>query len=438
MTYSHWYALTCIVTVLLLAAACTASKKGLFAKKTAHEAYAARITDAGLQQTALGSAWFTAAQKALSRPLTISLPYKETGYFAAEKPDAAGYIFSARRGERIDIAVSAQPGGRFLLFTELWQTSQDNRAPTLLAAADTTTWQLRHEVEKDGGFVLRLQPELLRGGGYTVTITTAPTLAFPVPSKARSRIGSFWGDARDRGGRKHEGIDIFGQLRTPVVAAANGYINRVGVNNLGGKVIFMQPEDKDYTLYYAHLDSQLVRTGQQVMAGDTLGLMGNTGNARNTPTHLHFGIYTVGGAIDPMPFVNVDRPAPAVITAATTLLNNNVRNKTAVSLRSSPASNGTVITKLPANQVMQVLAATDKWYKVVLPDNREGFVESATLSTEPYRTTIMKQAGDLLAIPDSITAVKTSIPAGASIQILGAYNDFDFVSYEAVTGWIKH
>ncbi|KAA2243574.1 M23 family metallopeptidase [Chitinophaga agrisoli] len=436
MTDTRWYAFSCIITVLLLAA-CTASKKGLFTKKTAHEAYAARITDAGLQQTALGNAWFTAAQKALARPLTVTLPYKETGYFAAEKPDAAGFMFSARRGERIDIAVSAQPGGRFLLFADLWQLNTGTGDPTLLGAADTTTWQLRHEVEKDGRFVLRLQPELLRGGNYTVTITTAPTLAFPVPSKTRSRIGSFWGDARDQGGRKHEGIDIFGTFRTPVVAAANGYISRVGLNNLGGKVIFMQPEGKDYTLYYAHLDSQLVRSGQQVMTGDTLGLMGNTGNAKNTPTHLHFGIYTTGGAMDPMPFVNVNRTAPAVISADTALLHNNVRNKMAVSLRSSPAANGTLITKLPANQVMQVLAATDKWYKVLLPDNREGFVESVTLSAEPYRSITIKNASALLAIPDSITAVQTTIPAGASIRILGAYNDYDFVRFEAFNGWIK-
>ena len=49
------------------------------------------------------------------------------------------------------------------------------------------------------------------------------------------------------------------------------------------------------------------------MKGDTLGLIGNTGNAKYTPSHLHFGIYTFGGAIDPWPFINNNiKAAPAV------------------------------------------------------------------------------------------------------------------------------
>jgi murein DD-endopeptidase MepM/ murein hydrolase activator NlpD len=67
------------------------------------------------------------------------------------------------------------------------------------------------------------------------------------------------------------------------IAAANGRISSVTENNLGGKVMFMRPAGKDFTLYYAHLDEQLVSEGQDVRTGDTIGLVGNTGNARTTP-----------------------------------------------------------------------------------------------------------------------------------------------------------
>lgn len=54
----------------------------------------------------------------------------------------------------------------------------------------------------------------------------------------------------------------------------------------------------------------MVHEGQQVKAGDVIGTVGNTGNAQYTPAHLHFGIYTFGGAIDPLPFVKREQPTP--------------------------------------------------------------------------------------------------------------------------------
>lgn len=425
---------TCFV---LFFAACSTSKRGLFTKQTAHEQYASRLTDAGLAGSALGSLWFAAAEKALARPLSITLPYKETGYFAAEKPDAAGYLFPARRGDVLKIVINGKATGSFKIFADLWQPAAANEKTVLLAAADTTSWTLLHEVKSDGRFLLRLQPELLRSGEYTVTITTAPSLAFPVPGSTQPRIGSFWGANRDGGSRSHEGIDIFGKFRTPVISAANGFISSTRENKLGGRVIFLNPDGKPYSLYYAHLDSVLVREGQKVKLGDTIGLMGNTGNARNTATHLHFGIYTNGGAIDPLPFVNRDRPAPAEVTAATALLQHIIRNTSATSLLASPVKNSTLIEKLPANRVMQVMAATGSWYKVTLPDSREGFVESKTVSAQPYKKQLAKNATPLLDAPDTTAAVKITIPAGADMDILGEQGTYRFITYGEQKGWVQ-
>jgi len=70
----------------------------------------------------------------------------------------------------------------------------------------------------------------------------------------------------------------------------------------------MQPLFGNMRVYYAHLDEQWVEPGEFVRAGQALGAVGNTGNARTTPPHLHFGVYVRqpgvrGGARDPAEFL---------------------------------------------------------------------------------------------------------------------------------------
>src|SRR5215217_2252564 len=97
-------------------------------------------------------------------------------------------------------------------------------------------------------------------------------LVFPVSGK-RSNVGGLWGEYRE-GNRKHKGIDIFARKGTPVVAVSDGIVTSV---------------DHPWTAYYAHLDKQKVYAGQTVKKGQVIGTVGNTGNARYTPSHLHFG-----------------------------------------------------------------------------------------------------------------------------------------------------
>ena len=81
-----------------------------------------------------------------------------------------------------------------------------------------------------------------------------------------------------------------------------GFARKVD-NALGGKTVFISNPKRQFSLYYAHLDSQTVTNGQYVHQGDTVGFIGNTGNARGTVPHLHFGIYTQYGAINPLAFI---------------------------------------------------------------------------------------------------------------------------------------
>ena len=420
---------------LFVIQACSSSRSGLFASKTPHEKYTDQITGAGLGTTALGQAWLQAANKSLLKPLTVTVPYRETGYFNGAKPSGAGYRFQARKGEQLIIELDKKPLAGFTIFMELWRMPE-NEQSSLVQSVDTSI--IQEEIKDDGFYHVRLQPELLAGGEYTLTIRSAPSLAFPVPSQSNPRIGSFWGDARDAGSRNHEGIDIFGSLRTPVVAAADGHINTVGTNNLGGKIIFLRPSDKKYSLYYAHLDSQLVREGQRVSKGEIIGLMGKTGNARNTPVHLHFGIYTNQGAVDPFPFVNPDQKDPAAITVSQKVLNKLARSKKNATIYIAPQKNAVALSSPAANTLLEVIAAAASWYKVRMPDSSEGFIAGTGITElSKIQTLTIAASKPLLDRPDSTAAAKTIIQNGKQVDVLAFYNDFYYIETGDGNGWIK-
>ena len=106
----------------------------------------------------------------------------------------------------------------------------------------------------------------------------------------------------------HEGQDIFAKRGTPVLSATDGYVFRIGENSLGGHTVsVIGAGGRIY--YYAHLDSYAanIAIGDRVTTQTVLGYVGNTGNATGGPTHLHFGVYTREGALNPLPLLS-DRP----------------------------------------------------------------------------------------------------------------------------------
>jgi SH3-like domain-containing protein len=282
---------------------------------------------------------------------------------------------------------------------------------------------------------------LLRSGEYTLSITTGPSLSFPVSATGKPSIGSFWGDGRDNGGRKHEGIDIFAPKLTPAIAAAEGIVSNVTENRLGGLVVFMHPNNRDYTLYYAHLDKQLVQNGQNVRIGDTIGLVGNTGNARTTPAHLHFGIYTNGGAVNPLPFVDRVVKEPKPISAKLDLLNATARTTNAnTRLYLQPDDKALIRTTLPISTIIQIEAATDGWYKATLPDGMQGYVYSRNVtSANTLRKTNIKATQPLLDLPDTLNgARKTTLASGQQVNIKGSFRNYFLVTDKNDnTGWIE-
>lgn len=420
--------LLCWVVILFFFVSCTTtSGPGLFTEKTPHQKYGRKLTDAGLDKTALGARWFEAAQTALTATQTISLPYKELGYFAADKPRAVGFRFAAKRGQRLNFNLTKNPATGFTIYADLWQLKEDSQ-PAWIQSMDTAVTTFVYEADKDVTLLLRLQPELLISGDYTLSVWTGPSLHFPVAGGS-AKIGSFWGADRDGGSRSHEGIDVFANKGTPAVAAAAGRVTSVSVNSLGGNVVFMRPEGKDYSLYYAHLDKQLVATGQQVSIGDTLGLVGNTGNARYTASHLHFGIYTGGGAIDPFPFVNPAVQKPVAINTAVERLKTPVR--LAVALRSSGNNYKAATVAVP-------VSVTSFQFNAMLPDGTAiqipvGVVQSMA---KALKTSRLKQDAYLLSEPSGMAPKKKTIGNKVSLAVYGYFNDFSFVKQGNEEGWV--
>lgn len=136
-------------------------------------------------------------------------------------------------------------------------------------------------------------------------------LAMPLEDVKKKEIADTWQAPRGVG-RKHEGQDIFARRGTPVLSATSGYIFNIGENNLGGQTVSVISKG-GRIYYYAHLDSHAsgIEIGDRVTTRTVLGYVGTTGNAQGTPPHLHFGVYTPSGAINPLPMLT-DRVSPNV------------------------------------------------------------------------------------------------------------------------------
>ena len=134
------------------------------------------------------------------------------------------------------------------------------------------------------------------------SLPTPQTLAMPVDGVSPQALRDTWHAPRS-GRRRHEGIDIFAPRGTPVRSTTEGVILRVGTNRLGGRVVWvLGPGGQRH--YYAHLARFAdVFPGQRIAAAALLGYVGDTGNARGTPPHLHYGVYAVGRAVNPFPLL---------------------------------------------------------------------------------------------------------------------------------------
>lgn len=350
----------------------------LASKKTERQKYGELIKATGGADNALLQAWAYAGAYALDYPLAVSNNYAEAGNFAPSAGGAAAFITEVNRGMRLSVSLRKKEPGNLKMYIDLWRAGDTltGRPRSFLIEADTASGIIYFTADRDEKLIIRFQKEIGKSGGYNFTMETGPSLLFPVRGDVKSNIGSLWGDPRDGGARRHEGVDIMAAKGSPLVAVADGVISEVSEDSVGGKIIYLRPKGAAYRVYYAHLDTQLVPEDKEVRAGEIIGTVGNTGNARTTVPHLHFGIYTSAGPIDPLLFIKPVKASarkqlvfPAK-TAMTVIKNAAVFNDI---LRNS------YYTILEKNSVVTAEAVNDNYYKVILADGRKGFIAKGDL-----------------------------------------------------------
>jgi peptidoglycan LD-endopeptidase LytH len=392
--------------------------------QTPHEDYADRLRAAGLDSSPLGRRWLDAANDALNSATPVATPYVEARWFPASVPAAMAFRATARRGQRLVADAALESETPIQLFIDLFEVTDDGVEHAATAHAGES--RLTLDVRRDATYLIRIQPELLEDTRITLTWRMEPTLAVPVAGATRGSIQSYFLAPRDGGRREHHGVDIFAPRGTPVVAAASGLVTSVGTNALGGNVVWVARPLTGESHYYAHLDTQTVTAGTHVDAGEELGTVGTTGNARGGPPHLHFGIYA-REPIDPLPYL-----APAPVIAP-------IRPDDRLGARARLARTSVLdgATYRPGT-IVDVVGVSPGRLRVRLPDGTEGYLSAASVvdATE-MRTLRLAQATPLASKPSGGLTVDT-VGAPASVAVLGTFEGATLVrAPNGNHGWVQ-
>jgi murein DD-endopeptidase MepM/ murein hydrolase activator NlpD len=110
------------------------------------------------------------------------------------------------------------------------------------------------------------------------------------------------------GSEFHPGLDFKGNIGEPAHVTAQGRVIFAGWRGGYGQVVEVGHAN-GYATLYGHLSRINVVVGQQVAAGDTVGLIGSTG--RSTGPHLHYEVQLQGARINPIQFLALNTPLAA-------------------------------------------------------------------------------------------------------------------------------
>ncbi|WP_164137691.1 M23 family metallopeptidase [Stenotrophomonas maltophilia] len=151
-------------------------------------------------------------------------------------------------------------------------------------------------------------------------------LLLPVQGVLPSQLRDTFTDARSEG-RVHDAIDIMADAGTPVLAVADGTVEKLFDSKRGGLTIYQFEPSGRWCYYYAHLQRYadgLVEK-QVIRRGDVIGYVGSTGNASADAPHLHFEVHVLGPekqwwkgeSINPYPLLKSKVLVPGAASAAT-------------------------------------------------------------------------------------------------------------------------
>ena len=369
-------------TLLLLGILITSCKEEIqkaadvIMKPTAREAYERNFS----KNDSLLLQWKNAFENSKRDSIQITLPYSESGVFSEENLNVYSYNIQLKEGERIVVEVEKQPDSA-LVFIDIFQAKTDSlKIFKHLKSSEEKKSIISQEIETSGFYKVIVQPQMQLQLPFVLKIYTEPLYDFPVSGGGNKNIQSFWADPRDTGSRSHEGVDIFADRGTPVIAITDGIIDSAGERGLGGKQVWLRDNLFGRRIYYAHLDEIAVSEGEKVKLGDTLGFVGNTGNAKDLPPHLHFGIYKAKGAVNPLSFIKKTEiqtsEMPSSITKAITLKNN-------ADVLKGPASVFKQFGRLKKDDTIIVLGKNQKWFHIQTADSVKGYVNETVIKPLP-------------------------------------------------------
>lgn len=325
--------------------------------------------------------WKEAFNKAQQDSIIVTLPYAESGVFSENAFNVYSYDVQLQEGEKLIVSVEKQPDST-QIFIEVFQKPKDStKTLKLLKASEPGSSELTHTISNYGYYKITVQSEMKRAAPFQLKIYTQPTYGFPVSGAGNKNVQSLWAASRDGGKRSHEGIDIFAPRGTPLIAITDGRITSTGNRGLGGKQVWLQDGLFGKTMYYAHLDSINVVEGQRVKLGDTIGFVGNTGNAETTEPHLHFGIYKGStGPVNPYPYVK-QTEIPEITTLNTKTRGVINRNKT--SIHQGPSSALDEVGIVSKNDTISILGQYGSWFHIVAKDTLKGYVSRNRVAALP-------------------------------------------------------
>ncbi len=143
-------------------------------------------------------------------------------------------------------------------------------------------------------------------------------LAIPVVGIKPEQLSDTYDDARGQG-RRHDAIDIMAPEGSPVIAAADGTVEKLFNSVRGGMTIYERSADQKWVYYYAHLSAYApgLHEGQQLKRGQVIAQVGHTGDASAAGPHLHFAVNSMapgerwwnGTPINPYPLLAGNRAA---------------------------------------------------------------------------------------------------------------------------------
>ncbi|CAG35728.1 M23 family metallopeptidase [Desulfotalea psychrophila] len=146
-------------------------------------------------------------------------------------------------------------------------------------------------------------PLILQAEKYVQILRTLP-LGRPIPGKITSRYGPR-ADPLNSKAAFHSGVDIRGRRGDKIIATGDGIVEKAFYNGGYGNYVLISHKN-GYKTAYGHMKKFLVRKGDKIQRGQTIGLVGNSG--RSTGPHLHYEVILNRKTINPSKYLAIKIP----------------------------------------------------------------------------------------------------------------------------------